>query len=194
MVGTWFLTGDPFSGFDGYRMFERFTDRAKKAVTLAVDCAGLVPAEPEHLLYGICAEGDNMAAHVLASMGVTADGVMLQLPARTGTVQAGVLSAHGKRVAELALREALQLGHNYVACEHLLLGIIRYANGLSYDILLGLASASVFDIRRRVIDELRHPVTPRVDVELLELLAPKFNDRALIVENLERIQRGLEEE
>ena len=130
-------------------MFERFTDRAQHAVELAQDEArglGHDHVGMEHLLLGLLREEDGLAARVLHELGVTAENVRPHVSALVGRrdeVATGRIpfTPGAKKALELALREALSLGHNYIGTEHLLLGLVRgeddvgllTAHGANYD-------------------------------------------------------------
>lgn len=109
-------------------MFERLTDRARRSVVLAQQAAQNLQASEigtTHLLLGLVQEGEGVAASVLAELGVTYDDILDQCEHGTGHVPNAPFTANGKRVFEFALREALQLGCNYIGTEHMLLGVIR---------------------------------------------------------------------
>ncbi|GLW93482.1 Clp protease N-terminal domain-containing protein [Actinokineospora globicatena] len=102
-----------------------FTDRAKAVVRLAVDRArtdGVPEVGAEHLLHGLLAEGTNLAIHVLRATGV--DPAAIHPPLSTGDTPATRFAPSAAAALELAVTEALTHGHNYVGCEHLLLGIL----------------------------------------------------------------------
>lgn len=129
-------------------MFERFTDRARRVVALAQDEArGLKHnyVGTEHMLLGMLTEGEAVAFQALDALGITADQVRAAVIAKIGF---GEVSPAGhipftprtKKAMELALREALQLGHNYVGTEHLLLGLIREGEGVAAQVLVELGA------------------------------------------------------
>nr|WP_221380186.1 ATP-dependent Clp protease ATP-binding subunit [Actinoplanes polyasparticus] len=124
-------------------MFERFTDRARRVVVLAQEEARLLNHSyigTEHLLLGLLREGEGLAARALGSQGVTLSAVREKVEDKVGL---GASSPGGhipftpraKKVLELALRESLQLGHNYIGAEHLLLGLIREGEGVAMQVL-----------------------------------------------------------
>lgn len=140
-------------------MFERFTDAARQVLVLAQEEARLLNhgfIGTEHLLLGLMAEGESVAAHALASFDV-------ELPrTRQMAVETIGLSAHGhlgsppftprsKKVLELSLRSALQLGHSYIGAEHILLGLINEGEGVGCQILVNLG-VELPAVRQRVID------------------------------------------
>jgi ATP-dependent Clp protease ATP-binding subunit ClpC len=131
-------------------VFERFTDRARSVLVIAQDEArrlhhGYIGTE--HILLGLVRQADGVAAEILTSIGVTVDAVRSAVEAMLGeshdpAVQAESASPpftpRAKKVLELSLREALQLGHNYIGTEHILLGIIREGEGVAAQVLAGL--------------------------------------------------------
>jgi hypothetical protein len=114
-------------------VFERFTDRARHAVVLAQEEARRLDCNyigAEHILLGLVAEGDGIAFRALESLGTSLDGVrtrVTELVGRGTRAEAGHIpfTADAKRVLEYSLREALQLRHNYIGTEHILLGLVR---------------------------------------------------------------------
>ena len=114
-------------------MFERFTDRARRVVVLAQDEARALNHNyigTEHLLLGLIHEGEGVAAKALESMDISLDAVRSQVIEIIGEGQSAPtghipFTPRGKKVFELSMREALQLGHNYIGTEHLLLGLLR---------------------------------------------------------------------
>ncbi|MFL6103199.1 MAG: Clp protease N-terminal domain-containing protein, partial [Actinomycetes bacterium] len=119
----------------GWRMemFERFTDRARNVVRAAQDEArrlGHASIGTEHLLLGLLAEPEGIAARALAALGLSLDGLRAEVERTAGRGE-GAPGGHipfqprSKKVLELSLREALSLGHNYIGTEHILLGLVR---------------------------------------------------------------------
>ena len=147
-------------------MFERFTDRARRVVVLAQEEARLLNHNyigTEHILLGLIHEGEGVAAKALESLGISLDGVRAQVEAIIG--QGGIApSGHvpftprAKKVLELSLREALQLGHNYIGTEHILLGLIREGEGVAA-IVLGKLGA-VLPVVRETVMQLLAGYTP----------------------------------
>jgi len=142
-------------------LFERFTDRARRVVVMAQEEARKMNHKyigTEHLLLGLLAEGEGVAAKSLGSIGIDLNstretvietvGVGQQAP--TGHIP---FTPRAKKVLELALREALQLGHNYIGTEHILLGLIREGEGVAAQVL-GQAEAGLQKIRQTVLTEL----------------------------------------
>jgi ATP-dependent Clp protease ATP-binding subunit ClpC len=129
-------------------MFERFTDRARRVVVLAQEEARTLNHNyigTEHLLLGLMHEGEGVAAKALESLGISLDGVREQVQEIIGQGQQAPsghipFTPRAKKVLELALREALQLGHNHVGTEHILLGIVREGEGVAAQVLVKLGA------------------------------------------------------
>jgi ATP-dependent Clp protease ATP-binding subunit ClpC len=127
-------------------VFERFTDRARRAVVLAQEEARMLNHNyigTEHLLLGLVREYDGIAGKALTSLGISLEGVRGQVEQIIGQGQAAPrghipFTSRAKKVLELALREALQLGHNYIGTEHILLGLIREGEGVAAQVLQSL--------------------------------------------------------
>jgi len=125
-------------------MFERFTDRARQVIVLAQDEARLFKHNyigTEHLLLGLLREEEGLAARVLDILGITVEEVHLQVARIVGqgdAVASGEIpfTPRAKKVLELALREALSFGHDYIGTEHMLLGLVREDTGVGARILL----------------------------------------------------------
>src|SRR5690242_2846702 len=125
-------------------MFERFTERARQVVVLAQDEARALRHNyigTEHLLLGLLREEEGIGARVLAALDVTIDETRAQVARIVGQgdeVTSGQIpfTPRAKKVLELALREGLSLGHNYIGTEHILLGIARASEGVGGRILL----------------------------------------------------------
>jgi ATP-dependent Clp protease ATP-binding subunit ClpC len=140
-------------------MFERFTDRARRVVVLAQEEARMLNHNyigTEHLLLGLIHEGEGIAAKALESMGVTLSAVREQVQDIIGPGQQAPsghipFTPRAKKVLELSLREALQLGHNYIGTEHILLGLIRAGEGVASQVLSKLG-AEPSRVRQTVID------------------------------------------
>jgi ATP-dependent Clp protease ATP-binding subunit ClpC len=155
-------------------VFERFTDRARRVVVLAQEEARMLNHNyigTEHLLLGLISEGDGVAARVLKIMGVSLEAVRSQIEDIIGqgsTAPAGHIpfTPRAKKVLELALREALQLGHDYIGTEHLLLGLIREGEGVAAQVLQKLG-ANMEGVRAQVIQTLTGYQTSGV-TEVLE--------------------------
>ena len=127
-------------------MFERFTDRARRVVVLAQEEARLLNHNyigTEHILLGLIQEGDGVAARALQSLGISLDAVRARVEDIIGRGDEQSPShipftPRAKKVLELSLREALQLGHNYIGTEHILLGLIREGEGVAAQVLVEL--------------------------------------------------------
>lgn len=124
--------------------FERYTDRARRVVTLSSEEArnlGHNYIGTEHLLLGLIAEGEGVAAQALANLGFSKESVRKQVESvigRGGSIPSGHLpfTLRSRNVLELSLREALQLGHNYIGTEHILLGLVREAEGMAAKVIV----------------------------------------------------------
>lgn len=142
-------------------MFERFTDRARRVVVLAQESARELKHHmlgTEHILLGIITEGDGVGARVLADLDITREKVIAKVVELVGEGDRKIdgpipFTDRSKKSLELALREALQLGHNYIGTEHLLLGVIRQGEGAAAEILSSLG-LDLDDARRAVLAEL----------------------------------------
>jgi hypothetical protein len=140
-------------------MFERFTDRARRVVVLAQEEARMLNHNyigTEHILLGLIHEGDGVAARALESLGISLDAVRLQVEGIIGRGQEAPsghipFTPRAKKVLELSLREALQMGHNYIGTEHLLLGLIREGDGVAAQVLVQLG-ADLNSVREQVIE------------------------------------------
>jgi hypothetical protein len=143
-------------------MFERFTDKARQAVVLAQEEArrlGHPEVGTEHLLLGLLAVyGESAATRTLTGLGIPLDDLRGQVEARIGRGE-GAPSGHlpfasqNKKALELSLREALQLGHNYIGTEHILLGLVREGESGAAQVLAGLG-ADLDAVRQEVVRQL----------------------------------------
>jgi ATP-dependent Clp protease ATP-binding subunit ClpC len=141
-----------------HTMFERFTDRARRVVVLAQEEARMLNHNyigTEHILLGLIHEGEGVAAKALESMNISLEAVRNQVTEIIGrgqTAPAGHIpfTPRAKKVLELSLREALQLGHNYIGTEHILLGLIREGEGVAAQVLQKLG-ADLNKVRQQVI-------------------------------------------
>jgi ATP-dependent Clp protease ATP-binding subunit ClpC len=139
-------------------MFERFTDRARRVVVLAQEEARMLNHNyigTEHILLGLIHEGEGVAAKALESLGISLDAVRSQVEEIIGQGQQAPsghipFTPRAKKVLELSLREALQLGHNYIGTEHILLGLIREGEGVAAQVLVKLG-ADLNKVRQQVI-------------------------------------------
>ena len=139
-------------------MFERFTDRARRVVVLAQEEARMLNHNyigTEHILLGLIHEGEGVASKALESLGISLESVREQVQEIIGQGQQAPsghipFTPRAKKVLELSLREALQLGHNYIGTEHILLGLIREGEGVAAQVLVKLG-ADLNRVRQQVI-------------------------------------------
>jgi len=139
-------------------LFERFTDRARRVVVLAQEEARLLNHNyigTEHILLGLIHEGEGVAARALEGLGINLESVRSQVVEIIGQgsqAPSGHIpfTPRAKKVLELSLREALQLGHNYIGTEHILLGLIREGEGVAAQVLVKLG-AELTKVRQTVI-------------------------------------------
>ena len=157
-------------------MFERFTDRARRVVVLAQEEArelGHSYIGTEHLLLGLIRERDGVAARALEALGIRLDAVRHEIREIIGK-GSGMPSGHipftprAKKVLELSLREAQQLGHSYIGTEHILLGLIREAEGVAAQVLVKLGG-DLNRVREQVIGVLHGPQSEE-EAGVVELL------------------------
>ena len=138
-------------------MFERFTDRARRVVVLAQEEARLLNHNyigTEHILLGLLNEGEGIAAQALESLDIDLASVRDEVVKIIGQGQQSPsghipFTPRAKKVLELSLREALQLGHNYIGTEHILLGLIREGEGVAAQVLQQLG-AELQKVRQEV--------------------------------------------
>jgi ATP-dependent Clp protease ATP-binding subunit ClpA len=136
------------SGARRRTMFERFTDRARRAIVLAQEEARMLNHNyvgTEHILLGLIHEGDGVAAKALEGLGISLDAVRQQVEEIIGQgleVPSGHIpfTPRAKKVLELSHREAAQLGHNYIGTEHILLGLISESRGVAAQVLVKLGA------------------------------------------------------
>jgi hypothetical protein len=141
-------------------MFERFTDRARRVVVLAQEEARLLNHNyigTEHILLGLIHEGEGVAAQALESLGISLEAVRAQVEEIIGQGQSAPtghipFTPRSKKVLELSLREALELGHNYIGTEHILLGLLREGEGVGAQVLVKLGAGR--DRVRQVVVQL----------------------------------------
>jgi ATP-dependent Clp protease ATP-binding subunit ClpA len=161
-------------------MFERFTDRARRVVVLAQEEARMLghnDVGTEHLLLGLIDEGDGVAAKALESLGISLVAVRQLVEEIIGPgdqVPSGGIpfTPRAKKVLELALRESLQLGHDSIGTEHILLGLIREGDGVAAQVLVKLG-AEPDRVRQRVIELIvgQRPQPPREGAPVTEVQA-----------------------
>jgi ATP-dependent Clp protease ATP-binding subunit ClpA len=139
-------------------VFERFTDKARRVVVLAQEEARMLNHNyigTEHILLGLIHEGEGVAARALESLGIALSDVRRDVGEIIGEGE-GTSGGHipftprAKKVLELSLREALQLGHNYIGTEHILLGLVREGEGVAAQVLQKLG-ADLNRVRQTVI-------------------------------------------
>jgi len=149
-------------------VFERFTERARQVVVLAQDEARALKHNyigTEHILLGLLREEEGLAARVLEGLEITVEGVRAQVARIVGQGDEAILTGQipftprAKKVLELALREALSLGHNYIGTEHILLGLVRENEGVASQILLDFG-VDAETIRGEILGMLSGPVEP----------------------------------
>ncbi len=139
-------------------MFERFTDRARRVLVLAQEEARMLNHNfigTEHILLGLIHEGEGVAAKALESLGISLEAVREKVeetigPAGSASTGSPPFTPRAKKVLELSLREALQLGHNYIGTEHMLLGLVREGEGVAAQVLVSLG-ADLGRVRQQVI-------------------------------------------
>ena len=139
-------------------MFERFTDRARRVLVLAQEEARLLNhgfIGTEHILLGLIHEGEGVAAKALEALDISLEAVRARVdetigPASSTPTGSPPFTPRAKKVLELSLREALQLGHNYIGTEHILLGLLREGEGVAAQVLVSLG-ADLNRVRQQVI-------------------------------------------
>jgi ATP-dependent Clp protease ATP-binding subunit ClpA len=164
-------------------VFERFTERARHVVVLAQEEARAFKHNyigTEHILLGLLREEEGVAARILESLEITADEVrsqVMQIVGEGDEVRTGQIpfTPRAKKVLELALREALSIGHNYIGTEHILLGITREGEGVAARIMLDLG-ADAQRIREEVINALGITVDPGGKVRRWRRPRPVFGE------------------
>jgi len=145
-------------------MFERFTDRARRVVVVAQEESRKLGHDyigTEHILLGILGAGESVAVQALGSLGVSLEAARQQVEEIVGRGSHQVsghipFTPRAKKVLELSLREAIQLGHNYIGTEHILLGLIREGDGVAAQVLTQLG-ADLERTRQQVIQLLHGP-------------------------------------
>jgi Clp amino terminal domain, pathogenicity island component len=144
--------------------FKRFTARARRTIVLAQEEARLLGHDQlgtEHLLLGLLAEGEGIGAQALAGTGITLDAARASVEEITGRGQKTAsgripFTPRAKKVLELALREALERGHNYIGTEHLLLGLLKEGEGVGMQILLA-ANVHPDQLRATLLERVEPP-------------------------------------
>jgi ATP-dependent Clp protease ATP-binding subunit ClpC len=167
-------------------VFERFTDRARRVVVLAQEEARMLNHNyigTEHILLGLIREGQGVAAKSLEELGIDLEAVRSQVEEIIGQGQSAPtghipFTPRAKKVLELSLREALQLGHNYIGTEHILLGLIREGEGVAAQVLQKLG-ADLNRVRQQVIQllsgyaggEIEGPQLSEEEIDILQGIA-----------------------
>lgn len=167
-------------------MFERFTEKARRVVVYAQEEARMLNQNyigTEHLLLGLVREEEGIAYKALTNLGVNLVDVRLQVEDLIGkgvATQVGHIpfTPRAKKVLELSLREALQLGHNYIGTEHILLGLIREGEGVAARVLLSLG-ADLEKVRNQVIQLLSGYQGARTQQERQEYGRPSYGNSLL---------------
>jgi ATP-dependent Clp protease ATP-binding subunit ClpA len=145
-------------------MFERFTDRARRVVVVAQGESRKLGHDyigTEHILLGILGAGESVAVQALESLGVSLEAARQQVEEIVGRGSHQVsghipFTPRAKKVLELSLREAIQLGHNHIGTEHIMLGLIREGEGVAAQVLTRLG-ADLNRTRQQVIRLLHGP-------------------------------------
>jgi ATP-dependent Clp protease ATP-binding subunit ClpC len=163
-------------------VFQRFSDRARRVVVLAQEEARMLNHNyigTEHILLGLIQEGEGVAAKALESMGISLEAVRDQVEeiiGRGSSAPTGHIpfTPRAKKVLELSLREALQLGHNYIGTEHILLGLIREGEGVAAQVLTKLG-ADLDRVRNQVVQLLTGAAATSKEVSQAGEVAPQGN-------------------
>jgi len=166
-------------------VIERFTDPAKRVIALAQEEAGMLNHNyigTEHILLGLVHEGDGVAAKALESLNISLEDVRRKVEEIIGRGQAAPTGAlpftpRAKKVLELSLKDSLQLGHNYIGTEHILLGLIHEGEGVAAEVLQKLG-AGLNRVRQAVIQLLSGAPTGRYGDPLSPSL---FEEREKVV-------------
>jgi ATP-dependent Clp protease ATP-binding subunit ClpA len=179
-------------------VFERFTDRARRVVVLAQEEARTLNHAhigTEHILLGLIHEGEGVAGLTLDSFGIELESVRAFVTREVGQgdeAPSGHIpfTPRAKKVLELSLREALQLRHNYIGTEHILLGVIREGEGLAAQAIVD-AGVELGELRHRVLTRLGQGTKDR-PAEMFFAGGMALGERLTqIQESLERIERHL---
>jgi len=142
----------------GIAMFERFTDRARRAVVYAQEEARMLEHDhigTEHILLGLVREGEGVAVKALESLGISLETVRERVEETIGRGQQAPsghipFTPRAKKALELSLAESRQLGHHYIGTEHVLLGLVRQGDGVAARVLAGLG-ADLDPVRQEVV-------------------------------------------
>ena len=179
-------------------MYERFTDQARRAVVQAQEEARMLNHNyigTEHILLGLIHERDGVAAQALESLGISLDVVRQQIEEIIGRglqvpPEHIPFTPRSKKVLELSLREALQLSHDYIGTEHILLGLIREGDGVAAQVLVKLG-ADLNRVRQQVI-QLLQGHQGRVAMSGREEWAGSAADRMSLAKEVDRLNAELE--
>src|SRR5262245_52478086 len=183
-------------------MFDRFTDRARQVIVLAQDEARQLKHNyigTEHILLGLLREQDGVARRVLESLGVSVDAVRDQVVRIVGegegeAVPAGQIpfTPRAKKVLELALREGLSLGHNYIGTEHILLGIARENDGIAARVLrdLGADAETIRDAVVKTVPGMAQASKPPRHAPWRRHVRPRRRFGALAMARDEALEEG----
>ncbi|HEX4126280.1 MAG TPA: Clp protease N-terminal domain-containing protein [Acidimicrobiales bacterium] len=179
-------------------MFERFTDRARRVLTLAQEEARLLNHSfigTEHILLGVMREGDGLGAEALRSLGVSLDVVRDEVVGIVGastSIPGGPppFTPRAKKVLELSLREALQLNHSYIGTEHILLGLVREREGVAAKVLVNLG-VDLSRVRQTVNTLMTGRVEPQVGKLDEELSGTTVQDPRPVEPSCSRCLAGL---
>jgi ribosomal protein S18 acetylase RimI-like enzyme len=162
-------------------VFERFTQSARHVIVLAQEEAGRLDHNyigTEHLLLGLLAEGDGVGARALGTLGISLPSVRVEIEKAIGrgpTPPAGHIpfTPRAKRVLELSLLEAREMGDQHIGTEHLLLGLVREGEGVAAQVI-GKLGVKLDDVRMAVIATLSEPQIPERAVDLRTMLPDEF--------------------
>ncbi|MDX6396314.1 MAG: ATP-dependent Clp protease ATP-binding subunit ClpC [Streptosporangiaceae bacterium] len=181
-------------------MFERFTDRARRVVVLAQDEARRLDHNyigTEHILLGLVQEGEGVAAQALEALGIGLAAVRQQVEEIVGRGKDAPgghipFTPRAKKVLELSLREALQLGHDYIGTEHILLGLIREGEGVAARVLVSLG-ANLNLVRQQVIQLLHsHQMEGQEPLSTARLAGPSARLELIVTQRAEAIMGRLD--
>jgi Clp amino terminal domain, pathogenicity island component len=169
-------------------VFERFTDRARRVVVLAQEEARLLNHNyigTEHVLLGLVHEREGVAARALVGLGISLEAVRQQVEEIVGQGQSAPtghipFTPRAKKVLELSLREALNLNHNYIGTEHVLLGLVREGEGVAAQVLVKLG-ADLSRVRQEVVKLLEGQAEGATEPVGLEVLRERGARAALLV-------------
>src|SRR6478735_2294305 len=179
-------------------MFERFTERARQVVVLAQEEARTLKHNyigTEHILLGLLREEEGLAARVLESLDITVERVRAQVVRIVGSgeeVTSGQIpfTPRAKKVLELALREALSLGHNYIGTEHILLGLVRENEGVAARILLDFEAGAEKAKNSKLLDQFGRNLTKMATEGKLDPVVGRQTEIERVMQILSRRQKN----